>query len=88
MFGVGGVVLTYILGKRLGGYWTGIFSSLYLTVNYRSVLNGHLGLPSDVYNAFFLLLAIIYILAYFRKPGVNGAITAGIFIGLSLRTLF
>ncbi len=57
-FGVGVVFLTYLLSKKLFGFWAAIASSFFVAVNFRQVLNSHIGLP-DIYNAFFLLLAIL-----------------------------
>jgi 4-amino-4-deoxy-L-arabinose transferase-like glycosyltransferase len=79
----GSVVFVFFVGKKLGGWWTGLFSTLLLTINYRSVLNAHIGLP-DTYNAFFLLLAFYCILLFISKRSFRNLALCGVTCGLSL----
>lgn len=76
-FGVGVVFLTYLLSKKLFGYWTGIASSFFVAVNFRQVLNSHIGLP-DIYNAFFLLLAIYASTDILKRPNLKNYFLAGL----------
>src|SRR5690606_37798615 len=63
------VIVIYFIGNKIFGKYTGHFASLILAVNYRHVLNSHIGLP-DIYNAFFLALSVFtsfYLLNAERK---------------------
>ena len=87
VFGTGSVLLVYLIGKRLFGYWAGVAAALLLAVNYRAVLNSHIGLP-DTYNAFFLLLAFLAALVLLKEPTRRNYILAGLAAGLSLSTKY
>lgn len=83
LFGVGSVILTYLLSKKLFGKTVAIGAAFLLAVNFRSVLNSRLGLP-DVYNSFFLLLAVISSVWVLEKPSIRNYLLAGFFSGLSV----
>lgn len=87
IFGVGVVFLTYKIGKRLSGFTLGIIASFLVSVNYREVLNSHLGLP-DIYNAFFLLLSFYFSFNLLQKPKIINYFLTGISMGLSLGVKF
>lgn len=82
LFGVGVVFLTYILGKRIYGKTTGLIAAFFVAINFRQVLNSHIGLP-DIYNAFFLLLSFILALNLLNKSSLKNYILVGVGIGLS-----
>lgn len=82
-FGVGTVFLTYLLAKKMFSQKAGFVAALFLTFNYRNVMNSHLALP-DIYNAFFLLLALIAYWNLLQKPSRLTYILAGISCGLAL----
>lgn len=86
-FGIGIVLLTYLIGRKLFDWKTGILAALLVCVNYRQVLNSHLGLP-DIYNAFFLLLAFLMSLHVLEKPTRKTYLLAGIAAGLSFATKY
>ncbi|TSC63489.1 MAG: Glycosyl transferase family protein, partial [Microgenomates group bacterium Gr01-1014_93] len=81
-FGVGTVFLTYLLSKKMFSERVGLLAALFLTFNYRNVMNSHLSLP-DIYNAFFLLLALIACWNLMQKPSRLAYLLAGIFCGLA-----
>lgn len=76
------VILTYFLAKKLFNRRVGLFAVLLLAVNFKAVVNSHIGLP-DTYNAFFLLLSLIFSYRIMEAPTVKNYLLAGIFIGLS-----
>ena len=80
-FGVGNVLLVYLLAKKLFGKSTGLIASLLLAFNFRHVLNSHIILP-DIYNAFFLLLALIMTINLWHKLSIVNYILAGSAAGL------
>lgn len=81
-FGAGTVFLTYLLSKKMFTERVGLLAAIFLTFNYRNVVNSHLALP-DVYNAFFLLLAFITSWNLLKKPSRGRYLLAGIAAGLS-----
>lgn len=87
LFGIGCVYLTYLLGKILLNRTVGYISAFLLAVNYRHVLNSHIGLP-DIYNAFFLLLSYISAMRLREKPNIKNYLLAGLFLGFSFSTKY
>lgn len=86
-FGTGVVLLTYLLAQRLLNRNVGLIAAFLVAVNYRQVLNSHIGLP-DIYNAFFLLLSLIFSYQLLRKPFTKSYLLAGVFAGISFATKF
>lgn len=86
-FSVGNVLLSYVLATKLFGKKAGLLAALFLTFNFRQVLNSHLNLP-DIYNAFFLLLSLIASYAIWEKPSKFRYALAGIAAGLSFSTKY
>ncbi len=82
LFGVGNVLLIYLLGKEMFEKRVGLIAALLLAVNFRQILNSHIGLP-DIYNAFFLLLACIFAIKLWKNPSKRNYLFAGIAGGLS-----
>jgi len=81
-FGVGTVYLTYVLGKMLFSRKVGLLAALFLTFNYRNVVNSHLALP-DIYNSFFLLLSFIASWNLLNKPNRKTYLLAGLTAGFA-----
>ena len=67
LFGVLVVVATFFIARRLYSTRAGLIALFLVAINYRHVLNSHLGLP-DIYNAFYLLLSFWFTLNVFEKP--------------------
>lgn len=80
-FGICGVFLTYILGRKLFGVKVSIIATLFLAVSFRHVTNSHIGLP-DIYNSFFLLWGAIAAYDLWQNPTKKNYLVAGIAAGL------
>ena len=88
LFGVGVVLLTYLVANRLfGDRRIGLVAAFLTAVNFRQVLNSHLGLP-DIYNSFFLLLALFIFTLILQNPTKKNYLLGGIAIGLFFSTKF
>lgn len=81
-FGVGSVFLTYLLSKKLFSKKVGLLAALFLTFNYRNVMNSHITLP-DIYNAFFILLALVSYWNLYKKQNTKNYLIAGLLAGLA-----
>lgn len=81
------VVLTFLITRRLYSTRAGLISAFFVAINYRQVLNSHLGLP-DIYNAFFLLLSFWFTYNLYEKPTNRNYFWAAIFAGLSFSTKY
>jgi len=79
---VGNVLLTYLLAKKLFGKHVALLAAFLLTFNFKQVINSHIGLP-DMYNAFFLLVALLAAVNLWKRPGRLNYLLAGISVGLS-----
>lgn len=88
LVGTGVVLLTFLLGKQLfRSNFIGLLGSFFVAINYRQVLNSHFGLP-DIYNAFFLLLALCWIVKLWNSPTTRNFLLTGITISLYFSTKF
>lgn len=87
LFGVGVVWASYLVGKKLFNKYVGLLSAFLVCINYRQVLNSHLGLP-DIYNAFFFLLSFWAILHLREKLNLRRSLICGIILGLYLSTKY
>ena len=82
LFGVGVVLLTYLLAKSLfKDRKISLIAAFLVAVNFREVLNSHLGLP-DIYNAFFLLLSLLSLSNLLKSPSRKNYIFSGIAVAL------
>lgn len=80
LFGAGSVVLVYFAARNLFNKYVGLFSSLFLSVNYLHIVRSHFGLP-DVYNSFFLALILFICSKLLRKDSFKNYLYAGIIGG-------
>lgn len=88
LFGVGVVWMSFLVGKKLfRSNFIGLVASLFVAINYRQVLNSHFGLP-DIYNAFFLLVALYRIIKLWEKSVAKNYLLTGISIALYFSTKF
>lgn len=85
--GVGVVFLLYKVGTKLISKEVGLLGAFFLAINYRHVLNSHIGLP-DIYNSFFLLLSFLGSLHVLQKPTTRNYVVASILAGISLATKY
>lgn len=87
-FGVGVVFLVYKFSaiffkdKRIG-----LVAAFLTAVNFRQVLNSHLGLP-DIYNAFFLLLAFYFLALLLKNPNRQNYLLSGVASALYFSTKY
>lgn len=81
LFSLGNVFLTYLLSKKLFSKKIALISAFLLVFNYKQVINSHIGLP-DIYNAFFLLLSLYFVVKVWEKPTRRNYFIAGIVSGL------
>jgi len=82
LFGVGVVFLTYKVAKEYFSDFRIALSAAFLTaVNFRQVLNSHLGLP-DIYNSFFLLLTFLFIGRLYKNSSTLNYLILGVGLGL------
>ncbi len=87
-FGAGVVILSYLLGRKLfDSNFICLLGSFLVAINYRQVLNSHLGLP-DIYNSFFLLLALYQIVNLWGKSTLKNYILSGVAVSLYFSTKF
>lgn len=83
IFGVGVILLTYILTSKLfKNKLVSFFAAFFVTINYRLVLNSHIGFI-DMYNTFFALLGLIAIINLLEKQNLKNYILAFIAVALS-----
>ncbi|MEK7169202.1 MAG: glycosyltransferase family 39 protein, partial [Patescibacteria group bacterium] len=81
------VIMTFLVTRRLYSTKAGLLSAFFVAINYRHVLNSHLGLP-DIYNSFYLLLSFWFTLNVFEKPTNINYFWSAIFTGLSFSTKY
>lgn len=81
VLGLGGIFLTYLLGKNLFNKKVGLIAAFLLTFNFKHAQNSHIGLP-DIYNSFFLLLSLLLTLYLWKKGSLKSYLLAGFGIGL------
>lgn len=88
LFGVGVVFLVYqiavkyFIDKRIG-----LVAAFLTAVNFRQVLNSHLGLP-DIYNAFFLLVSFYVFSLLLKRPSFKNYLLSASAMALYFSTKF
>lgn len=87
LFSLGNVLAVYLLAKKLFNKNIALISALLLAVNFKAVVNSHIGWP-DTYNAFFLLLSLIFSYRIIENSLVKNYLLAGVFLGLSISTKY
>lgn len=80
-FGVMVVLATYKLAKKVFNKEVGLISSFLVAVNFRQVLNSHIGLP-DIYNSFFLITTSYFLYQLIENPKKIYYLLSGLFNGL------
>lgn len=81
------VLMTFFVTHRLFSTKAGLVASFLVAINYRQVLNSHLGLP-DIYNSFYLLLSFWFTINVFEKPTNKNYFWSAIFAGISFSTKY
>lgn len=88
LFGIGVVILVYLVAKKFFDDKRIALTASFLTaVNFRQVLNSHLGLP-DIYNAFFLLVSFLSLAYLLKNPIRKNYIFAAIAVALYFSVKF
>lgn len=78
LFGTGSIILVYKVAKEyFGKKLIALTAAFMLAVNYRLVINSHMGF-FDIYNVFFLLLALFVISRLIKKPTTRSYVLAAI----------
>lgn len=85
LFGTGVVYLVYETAKKLFNFQIALVAAFFVAVNYRQVLNSHIGLP-DIYNAFFLLLALLSIINFWKKQNLANCLKMSLAISVYFST--
>lgn len=87
-FSVGVVYMTYRLAVKITkDRRIGLVAAFFTATNFRQVMNSHIALP-DTYNAFFLLIALYFIISILRKPSKKHYVIAGIASALAVSVKF
>ncbi len=73
----------YLLGKELGGRWTGLFAFLFAGVAYWPNVISRIGLRFPLY-PLFAAPVLFYLLRGLRRKQWNDLLLAGLFLGLGL----
>jgi len=87
LFGLGNVVLTYLIGKKLFGKKVGILGAFFLAIAPLHARDSHY-ITTDVPFLFFLLLALLYLIKVVKRGKFNDYALAGLFSGISIAIRF
>lgn len=82
LFGAGSILLAYkVVLEHFSKKGMAIIAAFMVAVNYRLVLNSHMGFP-DMYNVFFLLLTLYVLGKLMKRPKLRYYILASLSAGL------
>lgn len=87
LFSIGNVFLIYVLGEKLFSKKVGLIAAVFLTFNFRQVLNSHITLP-DIYNSFFLILSLITTTNLWKRPTRANYLISGLVAGVCYSTKY
>lgn len=82
LFGVGNVLLTYFIARKLFGKKIALLSSLFITIAPLEVRDAHY-ITTDIPALFFMLLSIYFLLFLIEKGSLKSYVFSGFFIGLA-----
>lgn len=77
------IFLTFLIGKKVFGYHTGLIAALFLSVNFRYMASSVLAL-NDIPNSFFALLVIFALINLLKERSRRKYVIVGILLALSL----
>jgi 4-amino-4-deoxy-L-arabinose transferase-like glycosyltransferase len=86
-FGAATVLVTYQVGRRVGGAATGVLAALLLAVNAVHIAKCQV-IEVDVPLTFFLMLTLLYALRILEDPRPRNYVLAGICAGLATSTKY
>jgi hypothetical protein len=87
LFGVGTVILLYLVGKEMFNFRTGLLAALFLTFSLDHVKISHDFVP-DVAMVFFLLPSFFFIWRVYVRGRIGDYLLAGLFAGLAFATKY
>lgn len=88
IFGAGVIVLTYYVTLSLfKRKLAAMLSAIFVAFNYRLILSSHIGFI-DMYNVFFLLLAILAISKLAEKPTLKNYLISWVIVSISFLTKY
>jgi len=87
LFGIGTVLLTYLIGKKMYSVKIGLLSSLFLCFNFLHIYYSRFIKP-DVPMTFFITLSFLFIYLIYREGKAKYYILASIFMGLAIATKY
>ncbi|MBI4039365.1 glycosyltransferase family 39 protein [Candidatus Daviesbacteria bacterium] len=82
LFGIGTVLLTFLIGRRLFGYPVGILAALILTFAPLHVRDSHYA-TVDIPQLFFILLSVFWLIKVFQTGKTRFYLLAGLTIGFA-----
>lgn len=86
-FGMGTVLLVYLIGKRIYSKKVGLLSSLFLSFSFLHILYSKMIKP-DIAMSFFIVLSFLFIYFIYEKGRLRDYILASIFMGFSVATKY
>jgi len=87
LFGVGAVVVTYVLGRRVGGHWIAVPATLLIAMNTLHIGKSQM-VEVDVPLSFFVVCALWMCLRIVERPTRSAYVWAGVSIGLAASTKY
>ena len=79
------IILVFIYTKKLFNIKTGLLASFFLSIAVFPIQNAHF-FTVDTLLSFFILLTLIFLNSYYKKPTFTSAMLIGISLGLCLAT--
>jgi dolichyl-phosphate-mannose--protein O-mannosyl transferase len=88
VFGTAGVILTYLLARRMfaarpGRTWTSLLAALFLSLDFMWFVHSRIALL-EIFLAVFILAALYFLWRYLENYFLKEAVLVGIFLGLAL----
>ena len=87
LFGIGAIVTTFLLGRKLFHKRVGIIAAFFLSFNLLHVQQSKLISP-DILVTFLVLISYLFIYNVYKNGNMRDYIAAGFFIGLSTATKY
>ena len=87
LFGMGTILLVYLIGKRIYSRKVGLLSSLFLSFTFLHILYSKIIKP-DIAMSFFIVLSFLFIYLVYEKGRLRDYLLASIFMGFSVATKY
>ena len=85
LFGVGCILLTFLIGRALFGSRTGLVAAFLLAVNPLHIVWSQV-IRTDVMASFFTLVSLLFAIRVAKAGRLRGYVWAGLFIGIAMAT--